>query len=79
MKSVNKQPSNIEESHDTLAESTTEDAEMQEEESSPSAISYARMMLSGQYTYITYLLLSATSFFFWLTPNSHLLRRFTKW
>ena len=47
MKSVDKQPSHIDESHDTLAETTTEDVEMQDEEASPPAISYARMILSG--------------------------------
>lgn len=30
-----------------------------------------KMLLNGQYTYLTYMLLSATCFFFWLTPNFH--------
>jgi hypothetical protein len=42
-------------------------------------IGFASMMLNGPYTYLTYMILSATSFFFWLTPNSHLLRRFSNW
>lgn len=29
----------------------------------------AQLMLSGQYTYLTYLIMSTTCFFFWLTPN----------
>jgi hypothetical protein len=29
------------------------------------------MMLSGKYTYLTYMILSTTCFFFWMTPNCH--------
>lgn len=32
---------------------------------------YVQMMLTGEYTYLTYMILSTTCFFFWLTPNSH--------
>lgn len=38
------------------------------------AVNLMRMVLSGQYTYLTYMLLSATCFFFWLMPNSHKIR-----
>lgn len=79
LKFENKKNTN-EESHETLADSSQGDVEMQPIEEEPStAISYARMMLHGKYTYLTYLLLSATSFFFWVTPNCHKLRRFTNW
>lgn len=38
-------------------------------------IQFMRMMLNGQFTYLTYFILSATSFFFWLTPNCHKIRK----
>ena len=28
-------------------------------------------MLSGQYTYLSYMMLSASCFFFWMMPNHH--------
>jgi len=31
-------------------------------------------MVSGKYTYLTYMLMSTTCFFFWLTPNCHKFR-----
>jgi hypothetical protein len=34
------------------------------------AVQIIKMLLSGQYTYLTYMLLSTTCFFFWLMPNS---------
>ena len=33
--------------------------------------SIAELLLSGQYTYLTYLMMSTTCFFFWLSPNCH--------
>jgi len=38
------------------------------------AVSIVKMLLSGQYTYLTYMLLSTTCFFFWLMPNCHKIR-----
>lgn len=35
-----------------------------------------KMLLSGEYTYITYMIMSTTSFIFWLSPNFHKLRSF---
>ncbi len=35
-----------------------------------------RMLLSGEYTYITYMLMSTTSFIFWLSPNFHKMRSY---
>lgn len=32
------------------------------------------MMLNGQYSYLAYMLLSTTCFFFYMTPNCHKLR-----
>ena len=49
------------------------------ESESQGPLSFAKMMVNGQYTYLTYMLLSATSFFFWLMPNAHLFKRFTNW
>jgi hypothetical protein len=45
-----------------------------EKENEIGAVALMRMVLSGQYTYLTYMLLSATCFFFWLMPNSHKIR-----
>jgi len=28
-------------------------------------------LLSGEYTYLTYMIMSTTCFFFWMTPNYH--------
>lgn len=47
-----------------------------EEENETNVVTFAKHMLSGKYTYLTYLILSSTCFFFWMTPNCHLLRRF---
>jgi hypothetical protein len=45
------------------------------------ALKIAKLMLTGQYTYLTYMMLSASCFFFWITPNHHkikaMLRPFT--
>jgi hypothetical protein len=50
-----------------------EDAEMKEVEEVESEgikiSTMAHLMLSGHYTYLTYLILSTTCFFFWMTPN----------
>lgn len=45
-----------------------------EEEKPNGALDFVRMMLYGQYTYLTYFILSSTCFFFWLTPNCHKFR-----
>jgi hypothetical protein len=54
------------------------DTLMKEEEESQVAQtgqhSLMQMMLSGKYTYITYILMSTTCFFFWLSPNCHKFR-----
>jgi hypothetical protein len=44
------------------------------EEPELGAIHLMRMILSGQYTYLTYMILSTTCFFFWLMPNCHKIR-----
>jgi hypothetical protein len=44
------------------------------EESEIGAVSFMKMMLAGQYTYLTYMILSTTCFFFWLMPNCHKIR-----
>ena len=33
-----------------------------------------RRIVCGDYTYLAYMFLSVTSFFFWLTPNFHTIR-----
>ncbi|TNV88205.1 hypothetical protein FGO68_gene9689 [Halteria grandinella] len=38
------------------------------------AIQLVKMMIQGQYTYLTYMLLSATCFFFWMMPNFNKVR-----
>lgn len=38
-------------------------------------LSFVKTMLGGQFAYLTYYILSATSFFFWVTPNYHKLSR----
>ena len=38
------------------------------------AVAYLKMLLSGEYTYLTYMIMSSTCFFFWLMPNCHKIR-----
>ena len=71
----------------SLASPLNEDVEMTSDTTSTSsqnlgreepeigAVSLMKMMLAGQYTYLTYMILSTTCFFFWLTPNCHKIRR----
>ena len=40
----------------------------------PNLSTMARLMLSGQYTYLTYLIMSTTCFLLWLSPNWHKFR-----
>lgn len=71
----------------SLSSPLNEDAEMTEETETLSihgqnsegdqelgAVNLMRMMLQGQYTYLTYMILSTTCFFFWLMPNCHKIR-----
>ncbi|CDW72333.1 bzip transcription factor family protein [Stylonychia lemnae] len=37
-----------------------------------------KMLLTGQYTYITYMVMSMTSFFFWMAPSFHKYSQFFK-
>lgn len=71
----------------SLASPLNEDVEMTSDTTSTSshnlardepeigAVSLMKMMLAGQYTYLTYMILSTTCFFFWLTPNCHKIRK----
>jgi hypothetical protein len=53
--------------------------EMPEDEASNlGPVQMIKLMLSGQYTYITYMIMSTTCFFFWLSPNFHKLKSFFK-
>jgi hypothetical protein len=45
-----------------------------EERKPDGPLEFVRKMLNGDYTYLTYFVLSSTCFFFWLTPNVHKLR-----
>lgn len=47
----------------------------QEAEPEIGAVQLMKMLLTGQYTYLTYMLMSTTCFFFWLMPNCHKIRR----
>lgn len=38
------------------------------------ALQLVKMMIQGEYTYLTYMLLSTTCFFFWMMPNFHKVR-----
>lgn len=58
-----------------LNEEMTTDSSTQEVSEDPGAVQLMKMVLSGQYTYLTYMLLSTTCFFFWLMPNSHKIRK----
>lgn len=49
--------------------------DVQNEEPEIGAVQLMKMLLAGQYTYLTYMLLSTTCFFFWLMPNCHKIRR----
>jgi len=62
-------------SQQTLNSPLEEDVLMKEEEES-SVVSTVSQMVNGKYTYLTYLLLSTTCFFFWLTPNMHKMKNF---
>ena len=44
------------------------------EEPEVGAVQIIKMLLTGQYTYLTYMILSTTCFFFWLMPNYHKMR-----
>lgn len=58
-----------------LASQIEEDVEMKLEDSSQTTTgSFMQNVLSGKYTYLTYLVMSTTCFFFWLTPNCHKFR-----
>jgi hypothetical protein len=60
-----------------LAEPLEEDVEMVAViEDKPEPFDFVRMIVSGQFTYLTYFILSTTCFFFWLSPNCHKLRHF---
>jgi hypothetical protein len=45
-----------------------------EKEPGSGAVQLIKMLLTGQYTYLTYMLLSTTCFFFWLMPNFNKVR-----
>lgn len=62
----------------TLSSPINQDIVMQEEKEPEGFLSMLKMILSGQYTYLTYLILSSTCFFMWLTPNYNKLRMFFK-
>ena len=49
-----------------------------EEEEPRDMFSMTKMILSGQYTYLTYLIMSSTCFFMWLAPNYNKLKMFFK-
>jgi hypothetical protein len=55
---------------------TNNDVVMKDEEEPEGIFKMAKMLLSGQYTYITYLIMSSTCFFMWLTPNYNKLKMF---
>ena len=57
-----------------LASSIDEDVEMKVEVEENGTTSFIKNVLSGKYTYLTYLVMSTTCFFFWVTPNCHKLR-----
>ncbi len=69
----------------TLSSPLSDDVEMstdtsrsdilQEADPEIGAVQLLKMLLSGQYTYLTYMLMSTTCFFFWLMPNCHKIRR----
>lgn len=59
---------------DNLNSQLNDDAEVQEETSKTQEFGVtkmARMMLTGHYTYLTNMMLSSSSFFFWVMPNHH--------
>ena len=79
--------SQVKQQQASLASPLNEDVEMTSDTASTSshnlvkeepeigAVSLMKMMLAGQYTYLTYMILSTTCFFFWLTPNCHKIRK----
>jgi hypothetical protein len=54
---------------------STSSKEAKNDEPEIGAVQLMKMLLAGQYTYLTYMLLSTTCFFFWLMPNCHKIRR----
>eukprot|EP00347_Sterkiella_histriomuscorum_P014129 403362056 len=42
------------------------------------ALELIKMLLAGQYTYITYMIMSTTCFFMWMSPNFNKLKQFFK-
>ena len=62
----------------TLASSLDDDFEIIEssDNEKQSYFTLFKLVLTGQYTYITYMILSTTCFFFWLSPNFHKVKAF---
>ncbi|CDW72099.1 bzip transcription factor family protein [Stylonychia lemnae] len=58
-----------------------EDVKMEEESDQSQklgVIKYTEKILSGEYTYLTYMIMSTTCFFFWMTPNYHKIKSMFK-
>lgn len=70
--------SDIKHNQQTLNSPLIEDDEnvRMKDESNYDTLSVVRRMVSGDYTYLTYMLLSTTCFFFWAMPNCHKMRKF---
>lgn len=61
-----------------LIDPVQEDIEMipiNEKQDTSGAVQILQMMISGQYSFYTYMILSTTCFFFWMMPNCHKLKK----